>query len=169
MARPALHDAFAHHTWATIRLIDACLALSAQQLQTTVPGTFGSILETLRHVVGADASYLFVTTGGRTRQIVEDEMDLGELRSVMAEHAPAWSELLAQDPDLDASIVRHRDDGSESHAPMSIRLAQALHHGTDHRSQICTALTTLGIEPPEIDVWAFAATDGRAWETTPSS
>ena len=40
---------------------------------------------------------------------------------------------------------------------MGIRLAQALHHGTDHRSQICTALTTLGVEPPEIDVWAFAA------------
>jgi uncharacterized damage-inducible protein DinB len=169
MARPALHDAFAHHTWATLRLIDACLALSAEQLGTTVPGTYGSILETLRHVVGADASYLFVTTGGARPPIEESEMRLAELRSTMVEHGAAWSDLLAQNPDLDATIVRHRDDGSESHAPMSIRLAQALHHGTDHRSQICTALTTLGIEPPEIDVWAFGAEDGRAFETTPTS
>jgi uncharacterized damage-inducible protein DinB len=33
------------------------------------------------------------------------------------------------------------------------RLAHALHHGTDHRSQICTALTSLGVKPPGIDVW----------------
>jgi uncharacterized damage-inducible protein DinB len=72
-----------------------------------------------------------------------------------------WTELLAQNPDMSRMIVRHRDDGSESHAPLSIRLAQALHHGTDHRSQVCTALTTLGIEPPAIDVWDFAALDGR--------
>jgi uncharacterized protein (TIGR02246 family) len=52
--------------------------------------------------------------------------------------------------------MRTRDDGSRSFAPMSIRLAQVVHHGTDHRSQVATALTTLGIEPPEMDVWAYA-------------
>ena len=51
---------------------------------------------------------------------------------------------------------------------MSIRLAQALHHGTDHRSQMCTALTTLGVEPPAIDVWDFGAEDGRVFETPPA-
>ena len=52
---------------------------------------------------------------------------------------------------------------------MGIRLAQARHHGTDHRSQICTALTTLGVEPPSIDVWDFGAQDGRVVEIPPSS
>jgi len=45
-----------------------------------------------------------------------------------------------------------------------IRLAQALHHGTDHRSQICTALTTIGVEPPAIDVWDLAEAQGRLAE-----
>jgi len=58
-------------------------------------------------------------------------------------------------------VIRRRDDGSESHAPRGIRLAQAIHHGTDHRSQICTALTSLGIEPPLIDVWDYGETQGR--------
>ena len=62
----ALQDAFAHHTWATLRLLDACLALDAEQLSTAVPGTYGSILDTLRHLVGSDSSYLAVVTGGRT-------------------------------------------------------------------------------------------------------
>ena len=35
---------------------------------------------------------------------------------------------------------------------------------TDHRSQICTALTTLGPEPPLIDVWAFGLQTGRVVE-----
>ena len=52
---------------------------------------------------------------------------------------------------------------------MSIRLAQALHHGTDHRSQICTALTTLGMEPPFIDVWDYGEQDGRVVEVPSAS
>ena len=167
--RSMLGDAFAHHVWATLRSIDSCLALSPDQLGTTVPGTYGSILETQRHLVGADASYLFVTSGGSSPLIDEDRMDLPELRAAMEGHGAAWSRLLAEDLDPDAILVRRRDDGSETHAPMGIRLAQALHHGTDHRSQICTALTTLGVEPPAIDVWDFSDHQGRIVEVPPTS
>jgi len=164
-----LEDAFGHHVWATLRVIDECLALTPEQLGTAVPGTYGTILDTIRHTVGADSSYLFVTTGGRTPLIDEDHMDLAELRTVMEGDGAAWSSLLAQDLDPDSVLERHRDDGSETHAPMSIRLAQALHHGTDHRSQICTALTTLGMEPPLIDVWDFGGQAGRVVEIPPTS
>jgi uncharacterized damage-inducible protein DinB len=169
MSRSVLEDAFGHHVWATLRLIDACLPLNPEQLGTPVPGTYGSILETVRHLVGADSSYLFSVTGGRTPLIDEEHMDLPELRAAMEGHSAAWSSLLAQDLDPDAVVVRRRDDGSETHAPMGIRLAQALHHGTDHRSQICTALTTLGVEPPAIDVWDFGEQDGRVVEVPPTS
>lgn len=164
-----LADAFGHHVWASLRLLDACLPLTAEQLATPVPGTYGSILDTQRHLVGADASYLFVTTGGRTPQIDEDQMDLRQLRTQMESHGPAWSQLLAEDLDPKTILVRHRDDGSETSAPMSIRLAQAVHHGTDHRSQICTVLTTLGIEPPAIDAWDFGLEEGRVTEIPPTS
>ena len=62
-------------------------------------------------------------------------------------------------------VVAHRYDGTQSHSPAGIRLAQALHHGTDHRSQICTGLTALGQEPPEIDVWAFGDETGTVFES----
>jgi uncharacterized damage-inducible protein DinB len=169
MSISLLQDAFAHHVWATLRVIDACLPLSMEQLGASAEGTYGSILDTVRHTVGADASYLNVTTGGRVPRIDEDRMDLKELRAVMERHGTAWSELLATNPDPDAVLVRHRDDGSSTGAPMSIRLAQALHHGTDHRSQICTVLTTLGIEPPAIDVWDYGDEDGRVIDVPPTS
>jgi uncharacterized damage-inducible protein DinB len=169
MTRSLLEDAFAHHVWATMRLIDACLVLSPEQLETGVPGTYGSILDTTRHLVGADSSYLFVTSGERTQLIDEDQMGLPELRAAMESNGSEWSRLLAEDLDPDVVLHRRRDDGSQTHAPLGIRLAQVLHHGTDHRSQICTALTTLGVEPPEIDVWDFGFQDGRVVEVPPTS
>lgn len=169
MIRPILADAFDHHVWATLRLMDACQPLTAEQLATAVPGTYGSILDTWRHLVGADAGYLFGISGGRFEEIEEATMDLPALRAVMDANRERWASLLEESLDPDLDIVRHRDDGSASHAPLGIRLAQALDHGTDHRSQICTALTGLGIQPPEIDAWAFAWEQGRHWETDPTA
>lgn len=169
MSRSLLADPFSHHVWATLRLLDTCIALSPEQLGAGVPGTYGSILENMRHLVGADASYLLVLSGGRVPEIEEGRMDLPELRAVMERNGPAWSALLAQDLDPDAVVVRRRDDGSESHAPMGIRLAQVVHHGTDHRSQVCTALTLLGAEPPAIDAWDFTDAQGRLSEVPPAS
>lgn len=164
MIRPLLQDAFAHHVWATERLIDSCLGLAPEHLEATAPGTFGSIIATLRHLVGADASYLIALTGGHRPPVEEEEMGLVALREVMSANGGWWVALLAADLDPDAIVVRHRPDGSQSHAPAGIRLAQALHHGSDHRSQVCTILTTLGVEPPAIDVWDFADEQGRLRE-----
>ena len=167
MTRPLLEDAFAHHVWATQQLIDTCLGLAPERLEATAPGTFGSIIETLRHLVGADASYLFALTGGRRPTIDGEAMGLAELKGVMEANGAAWVALLSEGLDPDAIVVRHRPDGSASHAPAGIRLAQALHHGTDHRSQVCTILTNLGVEPPAIDVWDFADGQGRLREVPP--
>jgi uncharacterized damage-inducible protein DinB len=169
MPRPLLADAFDHHVWATIRVIDACLDLTPEQLETTVPGTYGTIIETLRHTVGADASYLWLLSGGQVPEIDEAAMDLAALRAAMERHGPVWAAVLAADLDPDAPMVRQRDDGSTSTAPTGVRLAQVIHHGTDHRSQVCTALTSLGITPPEIDVWDFAHGQGRLSDTPPTA
>jgi uncharacterized damage-inducible protein DinB len=165
-----LEDAFGHHVWATLQVIDALVELGPEQLETAVPGTYGSILETVRHLVGSDSGYLFDMTGDRTRRIDESRMDLSALRATMEGDGPAWSEFLAKD--LDPEAVLHEvdeEDGYERDATIGIRLAQALHHGTDHRSQICTALTTLGVEPPGIDVWNYGLLAGRVAEVWPTS
>jgi uncharacterized damage-inducible protein DinB len=48
-------------------------------------------------------------------------------------------------------------------------MRKSLHPGFDHRRQICTALTTLGAEPPAIDVRDFGLEDGRVVEIPPAS
>jgi uncharacterized damage-inducible protein DinB len=161
MTTPVLGDAFGHHVWATIRVLDACAGLDEAQLTTTVPGTYGSIIDTLRHIVDGDVFYLNVLRGGEPEPFDTDRSDIPNLRAVMKEHDRAWQDLIAAELDPATVIVEYEDSGYETHAPLGIRLAQALYHGTDHRSQVCTALTTLGVEPPGIEVWDFAARDGR--------
>ena len=141
----------------------------AGQLETNAPGTYGPILDTLRHLVGADVSYLVPLTDSQVEPVEEETMDLAAMRAVMEANGAVWATVISGDLDPERVVVRHRDDGSDSFAPLGVRLAQALHHGTDHRSQICTALTSLGVQPPEIDVWDYASEQGRLSETEPTS
>ena len=158
---PLLADAFRHHAWATIRLLDACAALDDAQLATTVPGTYGSIIDTLRHLVGGDVFYLDVLVGPKGEPFDEERSDIPALRAVMEAHDVVWQRVITGDLDPAADVVEHEASGYDTHAPLGIRLAQALHHGSDHRSQVCTALTSLGLEPPAIDVWDMGIQDGR--------
>jgi uncharacterized damage-inducible protein DinB len=170
MAKSLMEDAFAHHVWATLRLVDACLALNPQQLETSVPGTYGSILDTLRHCIESDAWDLFVATGNRASLIDESGMQLSELRAAMESHGPAWSRLLAKDLDPDAVLTEvDEDDGYTRTITVGIQLAGVLQHGADHRSQICTTLTAIGVEPPVIDLLKFGEQTGRVVEITPAS
>ena len=155
-----LVDAFGHHVWATIKVLDACATLDDDQLATVVPGTYGSIISTLRHLVGGDVFYLEVLTGLKER-FDESGSDIAIFRDVMQAHDQVWQRLIAEQSDPATVVIEYEDSGYETLAPLGVRLAQALHHGTDHRSQICTALTALGIEPPSIDVWDYGALDGR--------
>jgi uncharacterized damage-inducible protein DinB len=159
MPKPILSDAFRHHVWATIRVLDACDALDERQLGTTVPGTYGTILDTLRHIVDGDVFYLDVLLD-RREPWDKDTADIATMRTIMEGHDAVWKALIARDLDHDADVVEHEASGYDTHAPLGIRLAQALYHGTDHRSQVCTALTTIGIQPPEVEVWELARSDG---------
>ena len=113
-----------------------------------------------RHLVGSDAWYLWIITADRRfESIGEDSLGVSELRSAARVNAAAWQSFISPDLDPDADVVR-RGEGWEYHAPLGVRLAQVVHHGTDHRSQVC-APRRLGIEPPEIDAWAYGDATGR--------
>ena len=170
MTTSMMDDTFGHHVWATRRLLDACLSLSPDQLAMAVPGTYGSILQTARHLVGDDAWDLFVITGQRDLLVDEDRAGLAELDAAMARNGEGWLRVLAGDLDPDAVLVEiDENDGFRRDASLGIWLAQALDHGTDHRSQICTALTLLGVRPPAIDAFQFGLVAGRNVETPPAT
>ena len=170
MSSSILEPAFAHHVWATLRVIDACLDLTDEDLQTSVVGTRGPMLETLRHAVISDAFDLFTLTGDRAFDIDEEHVSLAEARVIMERNGSGWAEYISRALDPDEMVHEvDETDGYERWAPIGFRLAGVLQHGADHRSQVCTALTTLGVEPPEIDVFDFGLDAGRIVEKMPDA
>jgi uncharacterized damage-inducible protein DinB len=170
MSSSLLEAAFAHHVWATSRVIDACLDLSVEELETSVLGTRGPMLETLSHVVLSDAFDLFTLTGDGAFDIDEEHVSLAEARVIMERNGSGWAEYISRSLDPDEMVHEvDKTDGFQRWAPVGFRLAGALHHGTDHRSQVCTALTALGVEPPKIDVFDFGLHAGRIVEKMPDA
>lgn len=166
-----LREAFRHHAWATEQLLDRCDDLTEDELTTHVPAIYGSTLDTFRHLVDADNWYLACISGG---DLGDPDLDcdgssLGELRTVAGANAAGWETILQRDLDVDEVLTVVRRNGYRTDATIGIRLAQVLHHGSDHRSQIATALTALSHAPPEFDVWYYGLTVGLVTEADPPS
>jgi uncharacterized damage-inducible protein DinB len=159
-----MQTALEHHIWANSVLLDVCESLDDERLRKPVPTIYGSIIDTMRHVFEADQSYLHALTGGAVtpRDIDADSLSLADLRRLAEAHAEAWRNLIARAPDETVDVASASSLGGTRHATMGVRIAQAIHHGTDHRSQVCTALTSVGVEPPDIDVWSYGESAGLA-------
>jgi hypothetical protein len=48
-------------------------------------------------------------------------------------------------------------------------MAQAIHHGDDHRGHVLSILGALGLEVPELSVWDHAIATGMMRQTEASS
>ncbi len=166
MADSVVQTAFAHHMWATLAVIETCSTLDEERLTASVEGIFGSIGDTLEHLVSADCAYLELFAPDEVRGLGDSSLE--DMRAVTEHNSGVWNRVLAEDLDASRTMIRYREDGSQSCAPLGVRLAQVLHHGSDHRSQICTVLTSIGVEPPPIDVWDYAETRGWLEETPPT-
>jgi uncharacterized damage-inducible protein DinB len=160
-----LKEAFRHQAWATRELLAFCAQLRPEQLSQSRPtplaADHGSILETLDHIVCTDGGYLAALTGHRPAWAQERGLSsvLGELAPWVNEAEALWMAFLSLPDDAVRRVFL--DDGTyETHA--AIVTAQALHHGSAHREQVCAMLRDFGLDPPEVQTWDFADATGRS-------
>ena len=149
-----LEEAFQHHLWATERLIEHLGNLPAEALAATGEGVYGEAIATLSHMIGADGRYLTYLEGAMPGPRDDGPRPLNELSNALRDHAVRWRQLLARVDELDVTIPGRGDRPVMPHAT-NLLFAQALHHGTDHRTQICTVLSANGFEAPDLDVWEY--------------
>jgi uncharacterized damage-inducible protein DinB len=164
-----LLEAFRHHAWANKQLLATCRGLPPEQLRLpgTAAGTDRGILAIFHHITRSDRGY--VSRRGERPDWVEnaeDTTDLDELERRADENAQVWERFLSQPLEATKRILL--DQGAYE-AEQSVLVVQALHHGNAHREQICAILTGLGVEPPDIQAWAYAAATGHARERSPTT
>jgi len=158
-----LHDLAGHNTWATAQVLAFCRGLDGSTLEVTVPGTYGTIIATLRHLVDSEASYLYRLTGAWPSRPWrgDDAVGLDALAERAAVLADTLERFLAGDWDSERLGEGSGDRGEVFAIPAGLFLAQALHHANEHRAHVCTILGALGHEPPDVSAWGYALATGR--------
>jgi uncharacterized damage-inducible protein DinB len=148
-------ELFRYHTWANQRLIDFCAALSADQLAAGSPTAYGTIRDTLAHLVGAEGSFTFALTGRWVDPPLAPgaPVDLAELSRRAGRTGEALAAAAARTRASRQLRVRRR--GAERRIPAAALLAQALYHAGEHRAQVVATLDRLGVRPPDLSGWAF--------------
>jgi uncharacterized damage-inducible protein DinB len=159
-----LLDAFRHNAWATRQLLMHCRQLTPDELEATTPGVYGSPVATLWHIIAAEANYCFRLSNQQPdwERTTPEPPSLDELTTRAEEMAARWEAFLAVPFDAERVLVYQWKDGTRKDVPAGVVLAQALHHGNEHRGQICTVLTVIGVEPPALGLWDFAEDTQRA-------
>jgi uncharacterized damage-inducible protein DinB len=145
-----------HNDWANSKLIEFLEAQPAELLVKTAPGSYGSIAETLVHLVAAQERYIDRISGEkRADQVKESDGWPGFelLRESLAWSAPRLVGLAAVTPDDVFRVVEWQ--GQPTKIRLATVLAQAINHATEHRVNITTILSAEGVDHPDLDVWAY--------------
>jgi uncharacterized damage-inducible protein DinB len=144
---------FEHNNWANLQIIQACSTLSDEQLDAEPQSTTkGSIRRTLVHLVSSQQGYLRTLTlplevrrDASTVAFAELQENIiksgaGLLALAKGEQKPLKPQLQTRDGYLVEPWVL---------------MVQIINHATEHREQIKSMLSSLGITPPDIDGWSY--------------
>ncbi len=159
MDESLLVEAFSYHRWANLHVLDVCGRLSEDQLQLTTPGTYGTVAATLTHLLAAEQRYL--------RRLVDHEPQLSERDEFPG--VPALRKLAEHSGDqlieaagrlTGGNLIETQYGDRRLKIDLGVVLIQAMHHGNDHRTHICTIFGAHGIDYGDMDVWAYGEATG---------
>lgn len=158
MNRPLI-EAFRYNKWANLHLLDVCTALSDEERQLTALGTYGTISATLLHLFSAEQRYLRRLTG--TTPKISERRRARSL-AVLREHAVRSGDQLIEAAKRikPGDTIDEKRHGRIYRLNLTVVLVQAMHHGNDHRTHICTILGAHDIPYGDMDVWAYGQATG---------
>ncbi|HLA86437.1 MAG TPA: DinB family protein [Anaerolineales bacterium] len=152
MTENFLEKLFEHNNWANLRIIQACSALSDEQLDAEPQSaTQGSIRSTLSHLAGAQAGYLsLLTLPVEERVRVTPAFD--ELQEFVSKSGEG---LLALARGVQKPLKPQLQTRDGYFVESWVLMVQIINHATEHREQIKSMLSALGVIPPDIDGWSY--------------
>jgi uncharacterized damage-inducible protein DinB len=149
-----LRDLYAHNAWANALVFEISRGVDRVALEENAPGTYGTLAETLTHLVSVEDAYLrmlrdeSLAAMGPREEYHAHDMDWFAERS--RELGRAYADLLAsvdaaffdqplRVPWFDFPLTKH--DG----------LLQVLTHSAQHRAQVFSVLGERGVKVPDLD------------------
>jgi uncharacterized damage-inducible protein DinB len=143
---------FEHNNWANQKIIEACSVLSDLQLDAEPhSATRGTIRRTLLHLVHSQLGYLSLLT-----LPVDERPDVAPAFAELKESAQISGEgLLALARGEQKPFESRLTTKDGYHTEPWVVMLQVINHATEHREQIKSMLSALGVTPPNMDGWDY--------------
>ena len=150
---------YQYNSWANHRTLDSCASLTPEQFTRDMGSSFGSVRDTLVHILGAEWIWL-ERWHGRVPAGLPAAKDFPDLESVRRR----WTEVERDLTDYIASltpedlqrVVQFKTlAGVPVSQPLWPCLQHLANHSTYHRGQIATLLRQLGAKPVSTDLIGF--------------
>ncbi|MFM8966216.1 MAG: DinB family protein [Actinomycetota bacterium] len=161
-----LERLLAHMKWANRLTIEHLQTLPDEALKAFATNSEWFVGEIMHHIVEAADNYAYRITNvycevpGEKIQELESIKDL-EFLKVQADAIDTALQECAQLDDIQLEFVNY--SGNLVKRWRSTILSQAIHHATEHRAQIASALEAKGFKPvdlDELDLWSFEIANG---------
>jgi uncharacterized damage-inducible protein DinB len=134
--------------WASTRLLEAALALPAEQRERDLGVSHKGLIETLNHVHMADRAWLFRVLGKPPQMPAESiEVEWPRIQQ-------AWEDWAASITDADlARVIDYKDMRGNPHRSALFEIVlHVVNHATLHRGQAMAMMRQLGVAPPPTDL-----------------
>ena len=157
MTENFLAKLFEHNNWANQKIIEACSALNDEQLDAPPQSaTEGSVRSTLLHLVSAQDNYLRLLTLPLEERQDRVWIEFSNIQESLQNSGKELLQLARDTSKLPATRIKTRD---EYLVEPWVLMVQIINHATEHREQIKSMLTAMGITPPSIDGWDFGESE----------
>jgi uncharacterized damage-inducible protein DinB len=161
----AVRSSYDYSAWATARVLDAAASLPPDAFVASGDGAFGSVRDTLVHIVWAQ--WLWLARWQASPPVApavndadfdpETFPDVAAIRARWAEVERATQAFLAglTDGDLDRVVTYVNSRGETWAYPLWQQLIHQVNHATQHRSEVAALLTRYGRSPGWLDFLVY--------------
>ena len=148
-----------YNAWANHRTLDACAALTPEQVTRNLGSSFASVRDTLAHIYGAEWIWLERFQGRSPLSLPDTGQfaDLSSLRNRWMEHEANLLRFVAgiTQEDLNRVLEYKTLKFGVYRNPLWQSMQHLANHGTYHRGQVTTMLRQLGAQPILTDLMHF--------------
>jgi uncharacterized damage-inducible protein DinB len=152
---------YQYGNWANRKLFHVISQLTPEQFTQPVAGSYGSVRNTMVHILSAEWGWLS-RCGGPERGPALNPADFPTLDSL----TDTWGkvevyvrEFLSRlkDDDLDRTVEYVNNLGEKCSMPLGEMMQHAANHGVHHRGQVALLLRLLGHAPDNVDILIYLA------------